>query len=220
MPVNERWPTTISVAALLRVSEMRRLVLVEDKKTKRWGLPAGGIVSNEYLVQGLCREIGEETGLAPEKLFFNRNPHIATILNENRTQFGLVFRGVYSAKKSGLPREWGVDGDEKVSRTKVFDTKEILHLLDDPEGNLYKSQFNFAQLMRWIVAISGERSGTPVGYLNDWLERMSGKIEGLSFHQDYLPEYSGWQFIPWYELAEERQKSLKKPDEPYQWLLD
>lgn len=220
MPIKERWPTTISVAALLRVSEMKRLVLVMDKETKTWGLPAGGLSSYEYLIQGLLREIGEETGLAQEKLYFNRTPHIATIINEDRTQLGFVFKGAYSAQKSGQPKEWAVHGDEKVFKAKIFGIKEILPLLEAPEDRLYKFQFNFAQLMRWVVAISLESSGAPVGYLNDWLERMSKKTEGLFFHRDtVLQEYSRWKYIPWYELNEASEFLLKQPAARFNRLI-
>ena len=100
MSSKERWSTTISVAALLQVSGMRRLILVEDKETNEWGLPAGGIGSKEYLLQGLGREIGEETQFEPERLYFNKTPHVATIINDDRTQFGFVFKGAYSSKKT------------------------------------------------------------------------------------------------------------------------
>lgn len=219
MPIKERWPTTISVAALLRVSETRGIVLVKDKKTNGWGLPAGGINGKEYLLQGLCREISEESGLEPERLYFNRTPHIATILNPDKTQLGFVFRGTWSAPKKHL-QKWKIRGDKDVSEARIFSLKDIFSLLEAPEAQLNKPQFNFAQLMRWVVIISHESSGAPVGYLNDWLEQMSRTIEGLSFHQDYLLEHSGWRYMPWYELAEERHNPSNRPRESYHGLLD
>ena len=45
-------------------------------------------------------EINEESGLELERLYFNRTPHIATILNPDKTQLGFGFRGTWSAPKN------------------------------------------------------------------------------------------------------------------------
>lgn len=198
----ERWKKTVSMATLLRVSHTKRLILVQDRETHGWGLPAGGLEKKERLVQGLRREVGQETNLEQERLHFNTRPHVVCLPGEDKTQLGLVFDGVY-VNKRGHPQEWKVAGDKKVSRAKIFTVREIFPLLENSDRMVYKPWFNFPQLMRWVVELSDGRNGAPIGFLDDLLLNISRKVEGLTLEvAKDLRDYRKWRYVPPYEEYE------------------
>lgn len=194
----ERWLVTASVAALLSVRGHKRLILVRDRESQAWGLPAGGLQKGELLVAGLRREIGQETNLPQERLYFELRPHVVSLPKEDRTQLGLIFNAVY-VKERTKPLQWEIKGDRKVDQARIFTPRELFQLLEHPDELIYKSWFNFPQLMRWMVAISNTNVGAPVKYLDRWLRKMNKTIEELTLVVDTaFRDYREWRYQPPY----------------------
>lgn len=194
----ERWLVTASVAALLSVRGHKRLILVRDRESQTWGLPAGGLQRGERLVAGLRREIGQETNLPQERLYFKPRPHIVCLPREDRTQLGLVFDTVYVKERQRL-FQWDAKDDRKVDQTRIFTPRELFQLLEHPDEFIYKQWFNFPQLMRWMVRISNTNVGAPIEYLDRWLRKMEETVEGLTLVVDtVLRDYRTWKYCPPY----------------------
>lgn len=204
----ERWNFTESTAVLLAHGKHRRgLILVQNDGL--WGPPAGGIRQGEYMIDGLRREILEETQIGPGNVYFHGPPNnwafrpsdgylaqlsptiTITIPQGIRTQKGEVYQAEYVGPK--LPKDgWKIKGDKKVGYCKPFSPSEILKLLSDHYSSrptIYKPQFSAVALIHHILTSTsqGGNFGKVSGYpknVNQTLERIWVKTGFLAQIED------------------------------------
>lgn len=127
------------------------LLLVEKRKTGLLALPAGHL-ELELPIDGIIREIEEETGLRREQYTLYPKPFTYTIVSPTKVSLGLLFTG-----KTIQPIEsqgYEVDSDE-ISRVRPYSVDELIQLLTHPES-LYKPEFNqyfIAQILLWWIKL-------------------------------------------------------------------
>jgi 8-oxo-dGTP pyrophosphatase MutT (NUDIX family) len=220
----ERWPITTSIAIFLR-PDPRSSGLILVRNTDQWGLPAGGLEKNELLLEGIVRELREETGILPGRIFFEKSqvefPEEATreplvpsfvvcLPGEDRTQLGLIFEAVYHGPKLSW-NGWPVDGDEveKIKQAKPFRIKDLLKLLDEHlnnlenggQGTIYKPEFNYHLLLNYIINVARIR-GKPKqsDYIMKWTKKNKERIPGIVREMDFLFGGEFWVYLtPWFE---------------------
>lgn len=141
----ERWPTTTSVALMIKNSD-RSLILVQKKESGLWGLPAGGLLKGEQLEEAAYRELKEETGLDPKDISGLFPPKIYVIAGERKTSIGIVYIVVV---KDPLPREGVVPDSDEIELVKPFSNVELVKLLETPE-KVYKPDFNIPIINKWF----------------------------------------------------------------------
>lgn len=141
----ERWPTTTSVALIIRNRD-RSLLLVRKKDSGQWGLPAGGLLGEERLEEAARRELMEETGLGPDDVTNFGCPRVLDIPGETKTSVGLVY--VVSMKEP-LPREGVVPDSDETELVRPFTNDELAELLRTPE-RIYKPGFNIPAINYWF----------------------------------------------------------------------
>lgn len=208
---NERLITKTSVSVLLGISRSRRIVLVRQSQTGQWGLPAGGIKSGELLIPALRREVREETNIPEENVYFDPRPHVVCLPEADKTHIGLVFHGDVISMSPPAISGWEVLGDAKVNFAKPFSPREIFRLIENPE-RIYRPEFNFHQLMRWLTMVSEVREGKYYQYIDEWFERMVGVVAGLSITENTIfADYRRWKYTPPYVVE---QNSLDKWESP------
>ena len=80
----------VSVKALV-IDELGRILLCREDNGN-WDIPGGGLDYNEDPIEGLKREIFEETGISAEKLIIKANPsYFITTHNSSGVQIANVF---------------------------------------------------------------------------------------------------------------------------------
>lgn len=141
----ERWPTTTSVALIMRNSD-RSLVLVRKKDGGQWCLPAGGLLRGERLEEAAYRELRQETGLGPNDITNLGHPKVLDIPGETKTSIGLVY--VVSMKEP-LSREGIVPESGETDWVRPFTNDELAKLLQTP-GEVYKPGFNIPAINYWF----------------------------------------------------------------------
>lgn len=209
-----RFKAELSVSFLLTHGRSNRLFLtrhgVKENNPETWGLIAGGVEKGENPLEAALREAKEEADINQENIIFvrgrnNLEPHPVVILGEEKNWGGYVFDATYSGPS--VPMEgWNIYGDESVDRVELFDWRRVLHLLDKPE-KIYRPEFNFSQMMRWIMMDYGGGNKNRLEFTNWWLQERRGKIEGLrckgrlmleklSDNWDYIPPYNSWMEMP------------------------
>lgn len=125
------------------------LLLVEKRKTGLLALPAGHL-GNELPINGIIREIEEETGLKRAQYTLYPQPLIYTVVYPTKVSLGLLYTGktIHPIQSQG----YEVDSEE-ISWVRPYSIDELLQLLAHPE-KLYKPEFNqlfIAQmLLGWI----------------------------------------------------------------------
>jgi 8-oxo-dGTP pyrophosphatase MutT (NUDIX family) len=212
--MGEEIKAELSVSFLLTHGRSNRLFLtrhgVKQGNSETWGLIAGRVDKGENLYEAVLREAKEEANIERENIIFvrgrnNLEPHPVVILGEEYNWGGYVFDATYSGPK--LPMDgWDISGDRSVDRVELFDWRRVLGLLNKPE-KIYRPEFNFAQMMRWIMMDYGGGNENRKVYTNRWLLDRQGKIEGLVCHGrlffdklsdnwDYIPPYNRWMEMP------------------------
>lgn len=187
----ERWISTPSISVMLRPdSRGNGLILVRN--FDEWGIPAGGLKKGEYLVDGIRREIQEETNITEGNIYFT-NLYGNRILNvqpvytltdpqQDKTSIGLVFMATYHGPR--LPNDgWEIESDKKVRQAKPFKLKEIVKLLNNHlEGNetVYRQVFNFPLLVTWLLL------NNKAKYVRQWLESNESRIEYFGIKSDSI----------------------------------
>jgi len=108
----------------------------------KWGIPAGKWDNNENILEGVCREVKEETGydFTPEALlgFYSRKREFPDItINILR----VIFRGTISGEPSNLAHD--------IIEAKWFDFDEIMKMGEDtirtPEIRTMLQNYNGGQ---------------------------------------------------------------------------
>ncbi len=142
MSKNE-FTTSVSAGICLETSE-GDLILVRQRSSQMWGIPAGHMRSLESPVATMYRELEEETGI--------RRIQIADIglqgmypipRDETHTSLGIVLRGKFFGE---LDPTFHCDEIDKVG---VFGKILLGNLIARPTL-LYKPEFNQRVLMDWI----------------------------------------------------------------------
>lgn len=198
----ERLITKTSVSVLLGISRSRRIVLVRQSQGGQWGLPAGGIKPRELLIPALRREVREETNIPEENLYFDPRPHVVCLPEADKTHVGLVFHGDVINMSPPAISGWKVLGDAKVNFAKPFSPREIFRLIENPK-KIYRSEFNFHQLMRWLTMASEVHEGEQIRYIDEWFERMVGVVAGLSITENtILADFRRWKYTPPYVVEQ------------------
>jgi ADP-ribose pyrophosphatase YjhB (NUDIX family) len=84
-----------SVGAVLKTEEDEsRYVVVYNADKKSYGNPAGHLKPEEGLIEGVEREITEETGLTPTQYQITGISQVAIFRYPDKTKLDLVFEGV------------------------------------------------------------------------------------------------------------------------------
>jgi ADP-ribose pyrophosphatase YjhB (NUDIX family) len=131
--------TGVSVAALIESDKRLLCVKQSDEKGGKWGIPAGHLKPGEMILDGVKREIREETGY-------------------EITLFGLV--GVYNRPKEDSVRvalvftACIVGGEEnprpdEIAEIKWLSRDEVRSLLTS--GQLYRPEYSARVLMDWMA---------------------------------------------------------------------
>lgn len=208
----ERFPASVSVSLLLTHGRSDRLLMtrhgVKKGQGETWGLIAGGVEKGETVWDAAVREAREEAQLNQENIIFVRGrndfePHVALIKGENKISLGLVLDVTYSGPKVPLGG-WDVVGDRSVDRVEFFSWQKVLSLLDD-KSRIYRPEFNYPQLLRWILK-SCWTDSRRIEATNKWLLERAQDIEGLYRRTDkqgsilniwsYVPPYNHWMTKP------------------------
>jgi len=198
----DRWGSHASIAVLLRYGfQGRGLILVQIDK--EWGLPAGGLKQKEYPLNGLRREILEETGIGPDKIIFRNSNltgweytprehiYIMPVLNitvpgEDKTSVGQIFSAEYVGPK--LPKKgWAVQGDVKVGFCKPFNLRDLLELLEEhyDEGQvIYRPGFNAIAIVHHIL-FSSSTNGF-IGMYSNYPPHVNKTLEKIWFRSNFL----------------------------------
>lgn len=128
-----------SVAVIVRDSE-GRLLLVRDRASGEWGLPAGGIEPSEAPIEAAHRELREETGITSAELVLaaamggERFRH--TYPNGDRVEYAIfVYAGAVP-----LDEATGRTDTQEVAEVRFFARKDAPSLtLPYPEDVLWGS---------------------------------------------------------------------------------
>lgn len=216
MPTGERPKASLSVALLLTHGRSNRLFLVRQSERSKApgtrGLIAGGVeLEDSTPLHAVFREALEETGIPKENIIFvrgrnNPRPHIAPVIGPDMIHLGLVYDMTYSGPQIPLTG-WGVTGDDKIDRVDLYTWQQVLTLLEHPE-NIYRPEFNKAQLIRWLLLNHGANENRT-RTVHDWLTQHKDSIDGLSDtgntalrHDNmltrwhYVPQYEQWMTLP------------------------
>ena len=178
----ERFPGSVSVSLLLTHGRSNRLLLtrhgVKNGESERWGLIAGGVEKGESAWDAAVREAWEEANIRQENIIFvhGRNdfePHVALFKREDKISLGLVLDVTYSGPKVPLDG-WDIVGDKSVDRVEFFSWRRVLELLDD-ESRIYRPDFNYPQLLRWMLKGSWYNQ-TRIKSTNEWLFGRASEI--------------------------------------------
>lgn len=201
----ERFPASVSVSLIMNHGRSNRLLLthhgVKKDEPDSWGLIAGGVEKGEDPWQAVIREAWEEANVRSENIIFvkGRNslePHVALINQERRISLGLVFDVTYSGPTVPLDG-WEIDSDSGVDRVRFFTWGEVLSLLDNKES-IYRSEFNFSQILRWTLKYYKDTEKRR-RVTDDWLHRHVNNIPGLLLEDGnwkYYPPYNSWLTTP------------------------
>jgi 8-oxo-dGTP pyrophosphatase MutT (NUDIX family) len=200
---SERWLSTASISVLLSYGAQHKgLIFVQN--AEKWGLPAGGLKRHEYLLDGLRREIQEETQIGPDKVYFHNKltrwdytpsgpsffqlaPILTiTIPKEDKTKVGQIFNADYVGPR--LPKVgWVVEGDEKVGLCKPFSLDDILELLDahySKGETIYKPEFNAIAIVHHVLNSTSKED--YIGKRSSYPQRVNKILEKIWLKTDFL----------------------------------
>jgi 8-oxo-dGTP pyrophosphatase MutT (NUDIX family) len=165
-----------------------------QQKDGTLGLPAGLIEKGELLVESVLRELFEETTFSERANFtFKGRPQIVAIPEEDKTKLGVIFEVAYRGRLLSNDG-WEVDdpgGDVVFARPSPL--MELMDLIDHPE-RIYRPEFNFHLIMRYLVSKASTGSRGRIKYLDRWLERRYKKQAIVGLYPDNPPwaGYHGW----------------------------
>jgi 8-oxo-dGTP pyrophosphatase MutT (NUDIX family) len=155
---SNEWYVSVTVAILLEIRDPkeddRRLLLVRDRETQKWGVIAGHVAQGESLKQSLKREICEETGLKSGSIQAGaqRSFNLILIPKGKNTSLGIFFYGSYHQGNLEIDSNgWEVKGDPDIDFTKPFTRLGVLDLIENYEDMVHRPEFNLTQLARWLV---------------------------------------------------------------------
>jgi len=127
------------------------LLLVEKRKTGLLALPAGHL-ELELPINGIIREIEEETGLRRAQYTLNPHPFTYTKVSPIKVSLGLLYTGktIHPIESQGY-----VVDSEEISRVRPYSVDELLQLFAHPEA-LYKPELNqyfIAHILFWWIQL-------------------------------------------------------------------
>lgn len=205
----ERFPASISVSLLLTHGRSGRLFMV--RHGQEWGLIAGAVEIGENPWHAILRESQEEAHINSENIIFVKgrdtfDPHVILIRGEDKNRIGLVYGATYSGPK--FPFEGNdIKDDKSINRVACFSWKQILNILEDPDKNIYRPEFNFPQLIRWTLEhASRSKYLSRALVVDNWFLEKQENIKGLTLKDtkkiekpsellskwNYVPNYNSW----------------------------
>ncbi len=134
-------PTGVSVAAIIEKNGSLLCVRQKSTKDQKWSIPAGHLKSGEMILDGVKREIKEETGY-DISLFglvgiYNRS-------KEGGTRLAFVFTAcIVGGQENPRPQE--------IAEIRWFDRDEISDLIISQK--LYRPEYSARVLMDWVSGI-------------------------------------------------------------------
>lgn len=185
-------PTKFSASMLAETNssvdlQTCQVVLVRDKESKKWGLPAGKtmILKNEVVeepFQTVIREWCEETGNLP--MNFSEIPHPDDTLfsynvTDNTVSMGFVFSATLDREwpdqffkrnskniLTRLPRK--IDGEFETDRVGLFNYHQVMKKLEQWKTKLYRPDINGDILLDWCNNIASNYGANYFPGTEDW----------------------------------------------------
>ncbi len=152
----DRWPAKFSVGVLVENGSHKfgpqgnfdyGLVLVRQRSTNGWGLPAGGGERGEDPVTAGLRELQEEAGIGESQLEGGlKQFRISFYSREDITSIGVIVRGVL---KTPIPYEGYAVGNDETNYVKPLTRSDLIGLLRRPE-KMYKPDLNAYAIVEWL----------------------------------------------------------------------
>lgn len=153
---------TLSASVIVIDSCGQYTLLVKNKRTKKWGLPAGGLKVNpdgtlETIDEVAKRELLEETGLSFDKdSIWTRPPRIVGVINlssPDKNRIGIVYSGhlKYNAsdpmyRSHDLPLNLDSLDKDEISKVKFFRIREVNELIE--QNDIHRPEFNIG-ILKW-----------------------------------------------------------------------
>lgn len=210
----ERFPASVSVSLLLTHGRSGRLFMVRHPvvtgfgNQHLWGLIAGGVKPGENPWQVALREAQEEANIGGKNIIFVAGrdplePHVALIQGLDKDRVGLVYSTTYSGPKFPFSGKQ-ISDDPNVDMVACFSWRQVLVMLKAPQLNLYRPEFNFAQLMRWTIEKAARgKNLSRAKEVDTWFTEMQPSLEGLRIMGESDIEkpsdlLSKWSYAPLY----------------------
>lgn len=151
-----RWEASISVGIILSnglydeagQKTFGALVMVQQRDSGLWGIPAGHVKPGETSRQAVLRELWEETNKTPEELdkLFDM-PGIREIPGLKRTRWGIWYEGYL---KDPIPKEGYEMQCREIKLVKPWSVKELMELEKRKGEGLYLPDFNLAAIGKYL----------------------------------------------------------------------
>lgn len=152
-------PVMFSAAVLLTANSGDSLVLVQDRETGLWGIPAGhirvGVKDGSYISledpkQAALRETVEETGLSYDQIFtVNSFNFLVKQRSDGGLSIGYIFQ-FHVKDSSWVAKPYRPESSE-ISLVRMFNRKEVAdELLLHPE-KVRVPEFNLRLLRYWVA---------------------------------------------------------------------
>ena len=175
---HEPTPTTFSVGIVLTydpgIHNLQRLVLVQQRISKKWGIIAGGVKTRfnahtglaERPREGAIRELLEETGLPLEVITPIYLAGTMIVPSEGKMRLGWIYQSEIDVSSSeheadlksnyNLIRGFVPKNSEEIFLVRAFTQNQVHGLITHPK-RLYKPEFNLPVLRRWLYEILADK---------------------------------------------------------------
>lgn len=152
----ERVEVHVSVACIIVNSweEPISLLMVRQKDSGKWGVPAGKLEFVESPLQAAMREFEEETGESREAITLRKaGQEKVIVLRDGRVSIGLWFVGEWSLMRNNrlyLSGDVFVPESEETDLVKLMRFEDVVEMCANPQAMIHRPEYSLPVFYYWL----------------------------------------------------------------------